>query len=240
MRIGALGARFLNFRIFAWPQGKISTIAIRSRPSEGRCARHETRGGMRWTRRRQRRGRLSRTAKSCRSDAPGSASSLREDAQATVSSKPGHRGEREVSRKNIARGMPGDFRCDRGDYARVLFSFAHEAAGALGARHSLRPLIFRRRDVQGKTRAGRAARMRTYAYACLKNRIRNAGVPDAVQRSLHCSAEPGPTRSQTTWTPDQQRTTPQARRVRSIRGTRPHINKSIKCGIRGMSAAGIG
>src|SRR5712671_6840817 len=52
------------------------------------------------------------------------ASSLREEAQATVSNKPGHRGEREVSRKTIARGMPGDFRCDRGDYARV-FVFLH-------------------------------------------------------------------------------------------------------------------
>ena len=62
-----------------------------------------------------------RTAKSCRSDAPRLASSLREAAQATVSNKHGHRGEHEVSRKTIARGMPGDFRCDRGDYARVLF-----------------------------------------------------------------------------------------------------------------------
>src|SRR6267154_3785012 len=50
---------------------------------------------------------LMRTAKSCRSDAPRPASSLREEAQATVSNKPGHRGEREVSRKTIARGMPG-------------------------------------------------------------------------------------------------------------------------------------
>jgi hypothetical protein len=50
---------------------------------------------------------LKRTAKSCRSDAPGLASSLRENAQATVTTKPGHRGEREVSRKTIARGMPG-------------------------------------------------------------------------------------------------------------------------------------
>src|SRR5258708_38559847 len=49
-----------------------------------------------------------RTAKSCRSDAPMLASSLREGAQATVSNKPGHRGEREVSRKTIARGMPGN------------------------------------------------------------------------------------------------------------------------------------
>src|SRR5258708_35682073 len=37
--------------------------------------------------------------------------------------------------------MPGDFRCDRGDYARVLFSFAREVAGASSARHSLRPLL---------------------------------------------------------------------------------------------------
>src|SRR5947199_1407839 len=43
----------------------------------------------------------------------------------TVSNKPGHRGEREVSRKTIARGMPGDFRCDRGDYARVLYLISH-------------------------------------------------------------------------------------------------------------------
>src|SRR5712671_4415064 len=85
---------------------------------------------------------LQRTAKSCRSDAPMLASSLREEAQATVSNKPGHRGEHEVSRKTIARGMPGDFRCDRGDYTRVLhLNFAREAAGAAGTRHSLRPLI---------------------------------------------------------------------------------------------------
>ena len=37
--------------------------------------------------------------------------------------------------------MPGYFRCTCGDYARVLFSFAREAAGASSARHSLRPLL---------------------------------------------------------------------------------------------------
>src|SRR5260370_6278082 len=51
---------------------------------------------------------LKRTAKSCGPDAPMPASSLREEARATVSNKPGHREEREVSRKTIARGMPGD------------------------------------------------------------------------------------------------------------------------------------
>jgi hypothetical protein len=50
---------------------------------------------------------LMRTAKSCGSDAPMPASSLRSEAQATVSKKLGHRGEHEVSRKTIARGMPG-------------------------------------------------------------------------------------------------------------------------------------
>src|SRR2546423_11986458 len=53
------------------------------------------------------------------------ASSLREEAQATVSNKSGHRGEHEGNRKTIARGMPGDFRCDRGDYARVLCFISH-------------------------------------------------------------------------------------------------------------------
>src|SRR5258705_7425823 len=72
-----------------------------------------------------------RTAKSCGSDAPGLASSLREEAQATVTTKPGHRGEREVSRKAIARGMRGDFRCDRGDYARVLCLFCTRGCGRI-------------------------------------------------------------------------------------------------------------
>ena len=107
----------------------------------GDRASSRARGGMRWTRRRLGRTAPVRTAKSCRSDAPRPASSLREEAQATVSSKPGQREEREISRKTIARGMPGDFRCDRGDYARVPFHIAREAAGALGTRHSLRPLI---------------------------------------------------------------------------------------------------
>src|SRR5260370_11066435 len=102
-----------------------------------------------------------RTAKSCRSGAPMPASSLREEAQATVSNKPGHRGEREVSRKTIARGMPGETGVTVVTNSCVCF-FTHEAAGASCARHSLRPLNFRRRNVLGKRRAGRAARSRTY------------------------------------------------------------------------------
>jgi hypothetical protein len=62
--------------------------------------------GMRWTRQcqagevRARRMALSRTAKSCGPDAPTLASSSREASflGATVANKPGHRGEREISR----------------------------------------------------------------------------------------------------------------------------------------------
>jgi hypothetical protein len=55
--------------------------------------------------------------------------------------------------KTIARGKPGDFRRNRGDY-RVLTTFCTRAAGASGTRLSLRPplrvacaLIFRRDHV---------------------------------------------------------------------------------------------
>src|ERR1700730_3446928 len=39
--------------------------------------------------------------------------------------------------------MPGESGWTCGDYARVLFYFAHEAVGAAGTRHSLRPLLSR-------------------------------------------------------------------------------------------------
>src|SRR6266853_5107734 len=113
---------------------------------------------------------LKRTAKSCGSDAPMPASSLREEARATVSNKPGHRGEREVSRKTIARGMPGETGVTVVTMLVCLFYFACEAAGALSARHSLRPLIFRRRDVPGKPRAKRAARSRSCVWRHFEER----------------------------------------------------------------------
>ena len=58
-----------------------------------------------------------------------------------MSNKPGHRGEREVSRKTIARGMPGETGVTVVTKLVCLFYFACEAAGASRARHSLRPLI---------------------------------------------------------------------------------------------------
>jgi hypothetical protein len=73
-------------------------------PQRGVGQRHQRGAGCGGRGRCQRRRRCSRTAKSCGSDAPMLASSLREEAQATVSNKPGHRGDHEVRRKTIARG----------------------------------------------------------------------------------------------------------------------------------------
>ena len=94
---------------------------------------------------------LTRTAKSCGSDAPMLASSLREEAQATVSNKLVTGKSTKETVKPLRGECRVDFRCDRGDYARVLTSLiAREASGALGARHSLRPLNFQGQDFKAK------------------------------------------------------------------------------------------
>src|SRR6478736_1364613 len=96
---------------------------------------------MRWTRAARETSAVCwRTAKSCRSDAPMLASSLREEAQATVSNKPGHRGEHEVSRKTIARGMPDDSGVTVVTTLGCLFLSAPRLR-CIGHRHSLRPLF---------------------------------------------------------------------------------------------------
>src|SRR6202049_4038212 len=100
-----------------------------------------------------------RTAKACGPDGPTPASSLagRNSREMTVARKPGHRGERAISRKAIARGMPGDSGVTVVTTLVCYLHTAHEAAGASGARHSLRPLISRA-GRSGKTRARAAAR----------------------------------------------------------------------------------
>src|SRR6266404_5821646 len=99
---------------------------------------------------------LMRTAKSCGSDAPGLASSLREDAQATVTTKPGHRGEHEVSRKTIAQGRPGLPRCTCGDYARVLYLFRTRGCGCIG--HPAFPAPSDYRGANGSCKTSGASR----------------------------------------------------------------------------------
>src|SRR6266481_9442679 len=103
---------FLKFRNFACQRTQITSISITVLPTEGRAhvtnaERDAMDAAASGEQMRAGRMMLMRTAKSCRSDAPMLASSLRERAQATVSNKPGHRGDHEVSRKTIAQGRPG-------------------------------------------------------------------------------------------------------------------------------------
>ena len=64
--------------------------------------------------------------------------------------KPGHRGERDISCKTIARGMPGVSGVTVVTTLVCYLHTAHEATGASGARHSLRPLIFRGQEISAK------------------------------------------------------------------------------------------
>jgi hypothetical protein len=60
---------------------------------------------------------------------------------ARVANKPGHPGERDISVKTTARGMPGATGVTVVTTLVCSFYFACEAAGASRARHSLRPLF---------------------------------------------------------------------------------------------------
>src|SRR5712664_3003878 len=103
---------------------------------------------------------LMRTAKSCRSDAPKLASSLREEAQITVSNKPGHRGEREVSRKTIARGMPGETGVTVVTML-VCFLFRTRGCGRIARPAFPAPSDLRGREIQVKLARKAAARSRS-------------------------------------------------------------------------------
>jgi hypothetical protein len=70
--------------------------------------------------------------------------------QATVTTKPDHREEREVSRKTIARGMPDESGEPLVTILVCFHFFACEAVGASSARHSPRPLNFRWLHVKAK------------------------------------------------------------------------------------------
>ena len=159
-----------NQKYFPSPPTQIRCISKPSRPDRGalRTSRNAGRDAVdaAASGEQQRAGRMmpKRTAKSCGSDAPMPASSLREDAQATVSNKHGHRGEREVSRKTIAQGMPGRSGVTVVTTLGCLFPFGPEAAGASGARHSLRPLMSEGQTF-AKPRAHPAARMRTHTLS---------------------------------------------------------------------------
>ena len=146
---------------------------------------------------------LVRTAKSCGPDAPmpGVKSAIRSAGDGVKQAwSPGRARSKP---QNHCAGNAGSFRCDRGDYARVLFSFAREAAGASRARHSLRPLNFRRRDVLQTSRGSRGeiAKSCLYIAGCLKcevgklappslraNGSRECAPDDRLREAIHSAA----------------------------------------------------
>src|SRR5258705_6117137 len=123
-------APFAKIFLFS-PEANQFTDSPRLVPTEGRCARHQRGAGCGGRgSARDERG-LLRTAKSCGSDAPiVGVKPVRRSAGDGVK-KRGHRGEREVSRKTIARGMPGRSGVTVVTMLVYLFYFAYEAAGAL-------------------------------------------------------------------------------------------------------------
>src|SRR5258708_27107579 len=101
-----LGCPDLSEKIFHFaPRPNQFTDSRRPVPKEGRCARHQRGAGCGGRGRAKDDGAVLRTAKSCGSDAPiAGVKSCEKTRGMTVSNKRGHRGEREVSRKTIARG----------------------------------------------------------------------------------------------------------------------------------------
>ena len=92
------------------------------------------------------------------------------------------RGEHGISRKTIARGMPGLLRCTCGDYTRVLTTIAHEAAGALGTRHSLRPLLDEGQDSSKPRAQMRCENADTYSVV-ITRLVRNCALGRVIQYS---------------------------------------------------------
>ena len=126
---------------------------------------------MRWTRAaRETNAVCLRTAKSCGSDAPIVGVKPVRRSTGDGVKKRGHRGEREVNRKTIARGMPG---CSgvtvvTNSYA---FLFCMRGRGRIARPAFPAPSDGRERDVTSKTRAktcGEIARPCPYAAGCLK------------------------------------------------------------------------
>src|SRR6266478_5190095 len=101
---------------------------------------------------------LTRTAKSCGSDAPilGVKSAIGSAGDGVK--KRGHRGEREVSRKTIARGMPGRSGVTVVTMLVCLFFYHTRGCGCIARPAFPAPSDIRGRDVLGKPRAKHAAR----------------------------------------------------------------------------------
>src|SRR6476646_8613120 len=181
-KIGAFRYLIL-FPIFRIPldgRGQISSL-IRTVPSHRGAARDRHGRGAGCGGRgsaRDERG-LPRTAKSCGSDAPTPASSLREEAQATVSNKRGHREEHEGNRKTIARGMPGRSGVT---VVTMLVCFFHctRGCGRIERPAFPAPSVTRGREIQVKLARksrGEIAKPCQYTAGCLKCEVGKLAPP---------------------------------------------------------------
>src|SRR5205809_6580212 len=86
----------------------------------------------------------------------------------TVSNKPGHRGEREVSRKTIARGVPGETGVTVVTTLVCFVLFRTRGCGRIERPAFPAPSDLRRRDVSGKTSRGLRGEI---AKPCLANGV---------------------------------------------------------------------
>src|SRR5216683_2150474 len=104
---------------------------------------------------------LKRTAKSCGPDTPTLVSSWRSNPPMTVAKEPGHRG----ARRKPLKPLRGECRAFSGvtvvTNARVYYT-PRAAAGASGARHSLRPLTSGGRTFTQNSRARRGEIAKLY------------------------------------------------------------------------------
>src|SRR5258707_9288878 len=104
----ACPAPFAKIFLFS-PDANQFTESRRPVPQRGVSRSSRTRGGMRWTRQRARRTRPEADGEVVSFWHPDAGVKLAEATPlTTVSIKRGHRGEHEISRKTIARGMPGE------------------------------------------------------------------------------------------------------------------------------------
>jgi len=99
------------------------------------------------------------------------------------------RGERVISRKAIAQGMPDRLRWTCMLVCVSFVHFAHETADAARIRHSLRPLISGR-ETFGKARADRAARTRTAVRGSFYPSPKGEGLSHMTEREARSDPSP--------------------------------------------------
>jgi hypothetical protein len=113
-------------------------------------------------------GTLSRTAKSCGPGAATLALPAGFPSRTTGARKAASPGRARISRKAIARGKPGCLGCTCQNRVLSFATFAHGAAGAVGARLSLRPLLKRGTMNLQNSGENQAAGMRAYVSSSLR------------------------------------------------------------------------